>query len=110
MTCSGRGSCNATTGVCECDRLYSGEFCQNKGMHDCCANSSSLLYYVCCIDNSVIDCPCFIINIFFLQMSVWMIVTAITKAPALTSKLPHSHVGSAFVIQAGLVKVAAKVS
>jgi hypothetical protein len=33
MTCSGHGSCNATTGVCECDRLYSGDFCQNKGSY-----------------------------------------------------------------------------
>ena len=32
-TCSGHGTCN--NGVCSsCDRLYSGEFCQNKGRID----------------------------------------------------------------------------
>lgn len=41
MTCSGHGSCSA--GKCVCDRLYSGEFCQNKGDH---VNAHTLTWYV----------------------------------------------------------------
>ena len=29
MTCSGHGTC--VNGECVCERLYSGEICQNKG-------------------------------------------------------------------------------
>ena len=59
----------------------------------------------------LVNCPCFIIKnlLIFLQMSVWMIVTAAIKAPALTSRLPHSHAGGASAIQAGLVKAVVKV-
>ena len=39
-----------------------------------------------------------------------MIATAVTKALALTSRLPHFHEGNASVTQAGLGKVAARVS
>ena len=29
--CSGHGTCVGTGGVCQCDRLYRGKFCQFKG-------------------------------------------------------------------------------
>ncbi len=65
MTCSGHGSCNATTGVCECDRLYSGDFCQNKGskklwqkfanrFSNCCFIDDLLIFPDECVDDS--DC------------------------------------------------------
>lgn len=45
MTCSGNGQCE--DGKCICNRLYSGDFCQNKGVH-----TSS---YVCKTSGLLID-------------------------------------------------------
>ena len=42
-------------------------------------------------------------------MSVWTIVTAVTKAPALTSRPPHFPADSASAIQDILGRAAAKV-
>ena len=41
MTCSGNGRCE--NGRCICNRLYSGEFCQNKGVCVC------VCVCVCCV-------------------------------------------------------------
>jgi hypothetical protein len=46
----------------------------------------------------------------FFQMSVWTIVTAVTKARASTSRPPRFLADSVSVIQAGLGKAAAEAS
>ena len=42
MTCSGNGQCE--DGRCICNRLYSGEFCQNKGVY---AMETLMSHFVC---------------------------------------------------------------
>ena len=51
MTCSGHGTC--MNGECICDRLYSGEICQNKGI----AYASNIPYFRKLLMNTcVYDC------------------------------------------------------
>ena len=72
-TCSGHGNC--INGVCQCDRLYSGDFCQNKGILVMVS-----AYLICNIiiiyfyNSHIILCVCCILILYFIcfnsQMNV----------------------------------------
>ena len=87
MTCSGHGTC--VNGECVCDRLYSGEICQNKGI-------------------ALLTCEHFLRNM--LQMSVRMLVIAVVTAFALIFSPLPTPPSSATAVLGGLDNTVQNVS